>query len=80
VASLIERDGRRYAFNVSLSMWLLCGVLLAGIARTLGPDERALQRTLAHARASSAASEEEEEAGAPAGALEMQPLRQADRA
>ena len=55
VASLIAAHGRRYAFNVSLSMWLICGALLAGIAATLAGDEAALQTTLLRARAAAAA-------------------------
>ncbi len=81
VASLINAHGRRYAFNVSLSMWLLCGVLLAGIAVTLGDDERALQQRLAAARASAAADGAPvlDEGGGAGGALELQSLmRHAD--
>ena len=51
VASMIASRGRVYAFNVSLCMWLLCGALLAGIAATLAPDERAMQQALARLRA-----------------------------
>jgi hypothetical protein len=94
VASLIESHGRLYAFNVSLSMWLLCGALLACIALTLGADERALQLRLARARNAAQADgeEHEEEAavggggdgrgggGGGEGALELQRLRGAESA
>ncbi len=94
VASLIESHGRLYAFNVSLSMWLLCGALLACIALTLGADERALQLRLARARNAAQADgeEHEEEAGVGGGgdgrggggggegALELQRLRGAESA
>ena len=91
VASLIAAHGRRYAFNVSLSMWLLCGALLAGIARTLGADEAALQQLLARARATArsgtapqaeeggvASAEEGDVGGAGGSALELQRLRPPD--
>jgi hypothetical protein len=92
VASLIESHGRLYAFNVSLSMWLLCGALLACIALTLGADERALQLRLARARNAAQADGEEEEEEQQAGgggggrgdggegALELQRLRGAEQA
>ena len=74
VASMIASRGRVYAFNVSLCMWLLCGALLAGIAFTLAPDERALQQTLARSRlGDKAARPDDDDAG-----VEMQAANRQD--
>ena len=44
-------------------MWLLCGALLAGIAATLAPDERALQQTLARLRLGDKVAEPDDDSG-----------------
>jgi predicted MFS family arabinose efflux permease len=60
VASLIAAHGRRYAFNVGISLWFLAALFLAGIAATLGRDEAALAERLAAVRAAAAADDSEE--------------------
>lgn len=47
VAALIVRLGRKTAFNLGISGWVLCGALLTAIARFLDNEESELQESLA---------------------------------
>jgi hypothetical protein len=42
-AGFISRLGRTGAFNLSVSAWVPCGIMLTSLACTMGRDEDAMQ-------------------------------------